>query len=400
MHEPDIRKPLISLVMIVKNEAKSIQQTIASVKDQIDSYVIVDTGSTDNTVSLTMDALAGVDGQIVHLPFVDYATTRNASLEIAEKSGAVFGLMMSGDETLNDPGRLIRRFCIDTRNGNDGAYRVPIRVNREEFDSHRVVRLSEGWRYVGIGTPGEGVIHEVLMKEGIRALTPRISGCFIRHAETDTARKRSRLYRDLEILREAIRKSPNDARAWYYAARTLEQLGMQAQAHDYYKHRVQMGGSIEEQYNAAFRMASTAILMQMMWSDIQLLFLEAYAINPRRAEPLHAIAYHWYQTGNHALAWMFASIGAAMKYPEEAYLNISRDVYDWQLADIAARSGFYMGQYEMGERYARQAAAGCPGDAGVAGTVKLYEQRRMAMVAAETKVEAMKIESEKMEAAK
>ncbi|MBS4208291.1 glycosyltransferase [Bacillus sp. FJAT-50079] len=44
--------PFISLCMIVKNEEKVLERCLESVKDAVDEIVIVDTGSTDNTVEI------------------------------------------------------------------------------------------------------------------------------------------------------------------------------------------------------------------------------------------------------------------------------------------------------------------------------------------------------------
>lgn len=45
-------KPTLALAMIVKNESKNIIKCVTSVKDYIDEFSIVDTGSTDDTVAL------------------------------------------------------------------------------------------------------------------------------------------------------------------------------------------------------------------------------------------------------------------------------------------------------------------------------------------------------------
>jgi len=47
-----MRKPSISLCMIVKNEEKFIEQCLQSVRDVVDEIIIVDTGSTDRTKEL------------------------------------------------------------------------------------------------------------------------------------------------------------------------------------------------------------------------------------------------------------------------------------------------------------------------------------------------------------
>ena len=48
----DVERPLLSLVMIVKNEASNIAALIDSVRPYVDTYSILDTGSTDDTVRI------------------------------------------------------------------------------------------------------------------------------------------------------------------------------------------------------------------------------------------------------------------------------------------------------------------------------------------------------------
>ena len=56
----DSSRPLLEFVMLVKNEAKSIVETINSVKDHVDRWTILDTGSTDGTQDLIREAFRGV----------------------------------------------------------------------------------------------------------------------------------------------------------------------------------------------------------------------------------------------------------------------------------------------------------------------------------------------------
>ena len=47
-----INKSLICLLMMVKNEEKRITVSFDSVKDFVDTFIILDTGSTDNTIPI------------------------------------------------------------------------------------------------------------------------------------------------------------------------------------------------------------------------------------------------------------------------------------------------------------------------------------------------------------
>jgi tetratricopeptide (TPR) repeat protein len=84
----------LSLCMIVKNEAENLPNCLASVRDIVDEIVILDTGSTDDTI-----AVAELFGAIVHRidwPN-DFAIARNQALQYVTGDWV---LVLDGDETL------------------------------------------------------------------------------------------------------------------------------------------------------------------------------------------------------------------------------------------------------------------------------------------------------------
>ena len=90
MSEAD--SPLISLVMIVKNEAAILRETLERVRPIVDEWVIVDTGSTDGT-----QAIISEYGPVTELPFEDFVTTKNKALALATGKYILF---MDADERL------------------------------------------------------------------------------------------------------------------------------------------------------------------------------------------------------------------------------------------------------------------------------------------------------------
>ena len=54
----------VGLVMIVKDEALILPRLAASVKNHIDYWTVVDTGSTDSTTQVAQDVFAPVPGQV------------------------------------------------------------------------------------------------------------------------------------------------------------------------------------------------------------------------------------------------------------------------------------------------------------------------------------------------
>jgi hypothetical protein len=56
--------------MIVKDEVHTIANTLMSIKTFIDSYYILDTGSTDGTPQLIEQVMKGVPGKVEYVEFI------------------------------------------------------------------------------------------------------------------------------------------------------------------------------------------------------------------------------------------------------------------------------------------------------------------------------------------
>ena len=84
----------LSLCMIVKNEENTLSRCLESVKDIVDEIIIVDTGSTDNTVEIAKSYGAKV---FFYKWDNSFANARNYSLSKASKDWI---LIMDADDEL------------------------------------------------------------------------------------------------------------------------------------------------------------------------------------------------------------------------------------------------------------------------------------------------------------
>ncbi len=84
----------LSLCMIVKNEEEFLEQCLNSVKDLVDEIIIVDTGSTDNTIEIAKKF--GV--KVIEIKWEDdFSKARNVSLKNATKDWI---LVLDADEVI------------------------------------------------------------------------------------------------------------------------------------------------------------------------------------------------------------------------------------------------------------------------------------------------------------
>jgi FkbM family methyltransferase len=351
---------LIGLVMIVKNEAHGIVETLNSFRPFIDRWTILDTGSTDGTQELIKKTLDGIAGELHEEPFVDFSTSRNRALELHGTS-TVFAVMPDSDDYLVD-GATLRAFVEARRDAGDEAYGLNIRRGQLSYYLPLVMRTSARWRY-------SGRVHECCGRPGGQPASVQVPVAQLRQDPKPQSREasRARWHRDLELLKGDKLADPRSSRTSFYLAQTYECLGRPEDALAEYEWRIAIGGWAEETFEAMLRRAKILDALKR-WPEAELAFLEAYQFDARRAEPLFAIANHYYGLDQHALVYLFASRALALPKPNTA-LFVDAEIYEWRAADLVAISGFYLGKrlgdaqaLAAGERAADRAIGGRPND--------------------------------------
>ena len=96
---------MLAAVLIARNEARCIARCLDSVRPWVDRIVVIDTGSTDDTV-----ALARAHGaEVGHFAWVDdFAAARNHALALAD---ADWNLVIDADEWIASGGEMLREWC-------------------------------------------------------------------------------------------------------------------------------------------------------------------------------------------------------------------------------------------------------------------------------------------------
>lgn len=301
------RRASIGLCMIVRDEAAVIGRCLASVRPLIDHWVICDTGSADGTQQLVADALAGVPGTLAERPWRDFGHNRTELMALASGT-ADYLLLLDADMTLRHTAPLpdLHADAYLLRHSGDLEYWVP-----------RLVRGDRCWRF-------EGSTHEYLTSEAPIS-EEQLEGLVIDH-HADGGRRGEKLDRDRRLLRAHLDNKPDDARATFYLAQTLRDLGDDVAAAELYRKRAGMEGWDEETYYAAFQ--AGALLAR---SDVEAgiaALEEAVRVRPSRGEALHELARVHRFLGHHEKARALAERGAALPHPHDR-LFVHRDIHDW-----------------------------------------------------------------------
>ncbi len=205
-------QPLLSLCMIVKNEAAMLPDLLASVDGLWDELIVADTGSSDGTVELLSDAGA----KMIHFKWDDdFAQARNASLAPATGRWVLF---LDADERVSP--ELYRQIQALLTDEAAGAATVVMR-NELPGGLHRDANLMRLFRR----DPAINFrhrIHEDVIAD-VEAYLER-TGLALRHLcgtvqhlgyVREIAADRDKKQRDLELLRRTLSADPDDFYCWF-----------------------------------------------------------------------------------------------------------------------------------------------------------------------------------------
>jgi glycosyltransferase involved in cell wall biosynthesis len=152
--------PIISLCMIVKNEERFLGQCLKSVRHVVNEMIVVDTGSTDNTMKIAQEHGARV---YEHAWKGDFSKARNLSLGYTTGDWI---LILDADEELAQEDiphvfRCIRKTDVD-------AYLFSnINFTPDGTCHHRNIRLFRNGK-----VHYEGIVHNNPVLDGVAAVAP------------------------------------------------------------------------------------------------------------------------------------------------------------------------------------------------------------------------------------
>lgn len=331
----------LCLSMIVKNESHIIKECFDSLYDQIDYWVIVDTGSTDGTQELIKNYFAekGIPGELHERPWVSFGENRTEALRLADGK-AEYIFMIDADDYVEG------KLPIEKLTGHEG---YAVLMGRMDFSWWRtqIFKSGCGWKYYG-------VLHEYpALTEQRQPTIDRLVGDYRVVARTVGGRNQNitpveKYKKDAEILEKALIDEPENVRYQFYLAQSYFDSQQWEKAEQAYVKRVEMGGWPEEIYYSIYRIGITRALQNKNWVEIQQAFLDAYNARPNRAEPLYQIARIYRLNGKPALGYMFARMAAEIPYPKDDILFIDNDVYRYGILDEIGSTAFYAGKIEVG----------------------------------------------------
>ena len=204
-------RPTLAVCMIVKDESEFIEGAIGSVRGLADQVVVVDTGSTDDTVERARAAGA----ELHFFPWTgDFSAARNVSLDHARTDWV---LVLDADERVTPRSRTAVRSIMEEY--GDVPRVVCPRIHNYTRDgrfmndgfSGRLFRNRPDMRF-------SGRVHEEVGRDMPAVSTDYRLDFELDHygADPDVMREKAKDSRNTDLLQARLAEAPDDLLTWFY----------------------------------------------------------------------------------------------------------------------------------------------------------------------------------------
>lgn len=231
--------PVLSLCLIVKNEAANLPRCLESVQDVVDEIIVADTGSTDASVPIG----ESYGARILHVAWQnDFALARNFSLEAATGEWL---LVLDADEALPVATHRQLRALLATPEAEAIEFGVrnfqppgSLLDYEDGLRSTRLFRNRPEYRY-------EQAIHEQILP-AIQRRSGKVlrSALHINHygyAQRNVQGQEQRAQRNLHLLDLAVQQTPGDPYLHYQLGITFKSLNDAARAEKHLRQALRLG---------------------------------------------------------------------------------------------------------------------------------------------------------------
>jgi glycosyltransferase involved in cell wall biosynthesis len=325
-------KETICLNMVVKDEAYDIKRCLDSVRPLIDSWVIVDVGSSDGTQEIIRNLLEDIPGTLYERPWRNFGANRTEALQLAAGKGDYI-LFMNGSDALEFESGfslppLTKDFYFLWQGTKDFSYLLP-----------QLVKATLPLKWVGVA-------HEHLECE-VEHTSETLQKVRAVQAVSDADSDLRRIWKNVRLLEDGLKKEPNNTRYAFYLSESYRDVGERGKALECYQRRIKMGGWEEEVFWSLLQVAFLLQSLELPLSMAIVGYTQAHRFRPHRIEPIYYLAEIYNNEKKYAQAYeLLKSRDSIAKPPEKDVLFNQDWIEKYGLLFQLSISSYYVGKYQ------------------------------------------------------
>jgi glycosyltransferase involved in cell wall biosynthesis len=357
-----------TMLAIVKDEARIITRCLTSVRALMDSFIIMDTGSTDGTPKVIMKWAAenNVDGKVIYEPWQSFGYNKTKLIQQAhaDQPNTTYFFFLDADEVfITNP---------------DDALSYPTKLDRDilemnmmwqpEVSIFQLTTLYGGlrykrWQIVRNNQLYEWCqpVHEYLV--GLKDNTTRhIDWLYNLARKEGNSSHTDRYQKDAQMFVDFLKDHPNDARATFYLAQSYQDYGNHTDAIEMYKKRSDMlEGFYQERYISCLRIGR----LSKDYTERMVYLTKGYTICPHRLECIYELMMLQHGRPNsHDAVVAYGMLAPCEGLNERKMvvddLFVESHIYEWRFDFDFAVSCYYTKDFKRGREANERALRKAP----------------------------------------
>jgi glycosyltransferase involved in cell wall biosynthesis len=330
-----------------------------SIKSIIDGVVVIDTGSTDDSINIVRKwgEDNNIETHVIERPFDNFENSRNESFNKAREiflskndGHTYYNFWLDFDEQIEiDP-------KFDKQKLDKDLYMFNTYIGSMKYTRNELCRLDKAFRFYG-------PVHEFIVCDDKNITSGLMDGLTV-HVKMDggswQANIPAKYLSHAHVLEKYINESRQDPRWIFYTAQSYHDSACVQDNKDenderlrrsmkFYKERVNRpDGYPEEIFYAQYRIGTIMRAMEEPWNLTLNELLKAYSFDPLRGESIKAIIDYYLAVGEYHNAYLFSSFGKKNFHGKNPYptrlLFVDETLYIWKFLEAHAATCFYTGR--------------------------------------------------------
>jgi glycosyltransferase involved in cell wall biosynthesis len=313
----------------------------------MDTWCIVDTGSTDDTKEIILRVTKEFEkpGVLYERPWVNFGQNRSEALSLA-RDNMDWIWMLDADDTIDGT-----PISVSDLSPEESGYAVEIHHGGMKQERPQLFNAKFMWSYVG-------AVHEYAYCPG-KSSTKRLPPTIWVTARTEGSRSQdSKKYEnDARLLEDEIASGKADmGRSLFYLAQSYRDSGNIPKAREVYRRRIDNGGWIQETYICYFNLIK---LTSDLTEKLDLAW-KAQELVPTRREAVYDVLVSARRQSR--FTQQVYALGVAFRDVPLSTANLFSETqcYGWSYDDELSILAYYTQHYRQSMESALRAMESCP----------------------------------------
>lgn len=352
------QRPTICFATMCKNEEHCIRDTLESVYKYIDTWVVCDTGSTDNTCKVVEDFFKekGISGELFHHEWVGFDVNKTKMFEACyNRSDYILHLdaddLLMGDFEFTNEDAGCLSYLVTTKRGAASYKCQIIFSNRHHWKlcgvAHTTIKCLDNHEGLKGGDLTHKNFYQISRDTGSRSEDP------------------DKYYKDALKLQkqffDTLISDPDDLnrRSIFYTAQSYYDSRRFEQSAQWYSLYIQMKGTwFEEVFESHLRVAACLTELKYPIHEIEYHYNKAIQVIPDRAEPYFLLGKFYNKSGLHQKGYVClkAAKAISLENAKKKYiLFIKEYCYGNNVNDELSVACYWTDRGEEGVKYIEEA---------------------------------------------